>query len=59
MRYPLILFLFVFVIPPFIAHALLTGRAAVATSPGNLLEAQVATSDTTRIHNWTLAAQVH
>ncbi len=49
MRYPLLAFLFVFVIPPFAAHALLTGRAVVvvAASPA---------PDTARLHHWTLPA---
>ncbi len=29
MRYPLWMFLFVFVMPPFAAHALLTGKARI------------------------------
>lgn len=29
MRYPLWLFIFIFVLPPFAAHALLTGKAEI------------------------------
>ena len=47
MRYPLLAFLFVFVIPPFAAHALLTGRAVV------VVEA-TASTDAARLHHWTL-----
>ena len=57
MRYPLLAFLFVFVIPPFTAHALLVGKAEVVADKGAAFTvASVAVADETRIFNWTVPA---
>lgn len=37
MRYPIWMFLFVFVIPPFTLHAVLVGKAGFAPRPENTL----------------------
>lgn len=56
MRYPLLAFLFVFVIPPFTAHALLTGTASVGAKTESS-QISTITADTSRIHDWKLAAR--
>jgi hypothetical protein len=61
MRYPLLAFIFVFVIPPFTAHALLTGRATLADRPTAFVASAVMSDEGRTSHNWTLPAhtQVH
>ncbi len=54
MRYPLVLFLFVFVVPPFALHALLTGRAALDSRPA-ASDVRVLPDDAERIHHWRVA----
>lgn len=56
MRYPLLAFLFVFVIPPFTAHALLTGTAAMGAKAESS-QVSATTADASRIHDWKLAAR--
>jgi multisubunit Na+/H+ antiporter MnhG subunit len=57
MRYPLLAFIFVFVIPPFTAHALLTGRATLAAErPTAFIDSAVMSNEGRTTHNWTLPA---
>jgi hypothetical protein len=44
MRYPLWAFFFVFVLPPFTAHALLVGKANVTPAVQNVAVAELATA---------------
>lgn len=43
MRYPLWTFFFVFIMPPFAAHALLTGQASIMTTSQRVDMASVTT----------------
>jgi hypothetical protein len=52
MRYPLVAFLFVFVIPPFTAHALLAGKARIAPATTSITSA--APAGEPRSHSWTI-----
>lgn len=55
MRYPLFLFVFVFVIPPFAVHALLTGRAVIEARPA-AAPTQTLSAAAEHIYNWNIAA---
>lgn len=58
MRYPLLAFLVIFVIPPFTAHAILAGKARFASQPrssfSTTIESSLSSSAETT-HNWTVA----
>jgi hypothetical protein len=51
MRYPLVAFLFIFVIPPYTAHALLAGKARIA--PATTSSSAVSAPEA-RTHNWAI-----
>lgn len=52
MRYPLIAFLFVFVVPLATAHALVNGGARIAKPEGPAFSVAVASNDTPRVRAW-------
>lgn len=53
MRYPLFLFVFVFVIPPFAVHALLTGKAVIDSKP---VASTTLSATPEHTHHWRVAA---
>lgn len=54
MRYPLLAFLFVLVVPIFTALALLTGKAEIRGPQADFSVVTSAATGGIRVHNWTL-----
>lgn len=52
MRYPMWLFLFVFIVPPFALHAVLAGKASVIDTPSVVITAAATVSQTPIVHHF-------